>query len=105
MGKGSSFTIQTGNKGKNDTFGMHSSLLYFYRLTCIVEIFVVQSCSTTRHNFRFSDRWLLLLHESSAESSCMSFLHYFHAAKSATCQNTFFCSDFLSIFILQYSIY
>ena len=27
----------------------------------------------------------LLLYESSAESSCMSFLHYFHAAISKTC--------------------
>ena len=28
------------------------------------------------------DRWLLMLNESSAESSCMSFLHYFQAAIS-----------------------
>ena len=28
----------------------------------------------------------LLLHESSAESSCMSFLHYFHSAISNHCQ-------------------
>ena len=34
----------------------------------------------------------LLLHESRAESSCMSFLHYFHSAIKATaCQYKFPC--------------
>ena len=75
----------------NPKFQASSHLLWLYRPDCVRPgrkpqrpVFSERGSYKTRHmlGFLFQTGGWVLLHESSAESTCKSFLHYFHSAKS-----------------------